>query len=225
MPAKSKILVAIGILALGIATSVFDPAIGGLVLSLSALTAAVLWLQGFTRTPAFVRQARQEAAAQRSPPRIQPDVSPQEYRLSLSRPAILLCYFAALVPLGISAYFFVESWNLPKDRGPLTLLGVAMLVFGAVMLLYAYRAPRRAVRINAQGLEADLMVGTRRLAWENILAVASRTSSLPRGGVINDHVVYGPDCSITIPAKLAGRDELMATILTHAPQRSSSNAL
>lgn len=216
MPIRSKILIAVAVLAFGVAASAVEPTIGGLLLTVTAFTAVVLWLQGFTRTPAFVRRARQAAAANPPAAGPPPDVPPREFKLQLSGSAVLGCYAAGGVPLVVGAYFFWSAANVPKDRGPLTVLGFGMTLFGAVMLLYAYRASRRGVRVGPQGLEADQLVGVRRIAWTDVVAVASRTSALPRGGVIHDHIVYGVDRSITIPAKLAGRDDLLAIIHAHA---------
>ncbi len=216
MPTRSKILIAVAVLAFGVAVSTIDPTIGGLLLTVTAFTAVVLWLQGFTRTPAFVRRARQAAAANPPAAGPPPDVPPREFKLQLSGGAVLGCYVAGVVPLAVGAYFFWSAANAPENRSPLAWLGVAMALFGAIMLLYAYRASRRSVRVGPQGLEADQLVGVRRIAWPDVVAVAGRTSVLPRGGVINDHIVYGVDCSITIPAKLAGRDELLAIIHAHA---------
>lgn len=221
MPVRSKLLIAGAALALGVAVSTVDPTLGGLLLTLAAFTTAVLWLQGFTRTPAFVRRARQAAAANPPAAGPPPDVPPREFKLQLGGAAVLGCYVAGVVPLAVGVYFFWAAANTPENRGPLAWLGFATALFGAVMLFYAYRATRRGVRVGPQGLEADQLVGVRRIAWHDVVAVASRTSALPRGGVINDHVVYGVDRSIMIPAKLAGRDELLAIIHTHAAGSSA----
>jgi hypothetical protein len=219
MNARTKLALGGTATALLIAGAVAAPEVGGLFLFVAGFTAVMLWVLGFTRTPAFVR-ARRKAAGDGLAPlaAAHAGVPERVFRVRINRWAIAFCYLVGLFPLALGLLTLAAAVSHPKERSTLIVLGVAITAFGTFFTYYAWRIGRMEVRIGPRGIDGDLLFGSRQIAWDDIVAVAQKTTKMYGQPVIVDHAVYSRDGEIILAAKLENRDELLAIVLAHALQ-------
>ena len=219
MSVKWNLWIGVVAAALLVAGAVTTSLVGGLFLFVAVFTAGILWLQGFTRTPTVVREKRKAAGAVVRPAAMSHSNVPEHvYRMRIRRLAIAFCYTVGLLPLALGVLTLAAAVGHPEERNTLIVLGTAITAFGAFMTYFAWRVGRMAVRIGPWGIDGDLLFGSQRIAWDDIVAVAKKTTKMYQAPVIVEHAVYSRDGAITLAAKLENRDELLAIVLAHAPQ-------
>ena len=198
-----------------------SPTTGNLLAFVTVFTAAGLWLLGFTRTPAFVRRARREAAArprEATGPRL--DVAEHTFRVSVKPSGQAVGYFTSAAVAASGAWVIFSGATDPRwgNNNDMVVLGSALVGTGLFLGYYLWRAGRGTVRVGPRGIDADVLLGKRSIAWDDIVIVCRYgVSGTGSAGQLESHVVHARDRFIRLPANLEHRDDLVATVLANCP--------
>jgi hypothetical protein len=218
MPLRQKVWLALAAAIVLLVLVWVAPAAGRPLAFITLFTVAGMWLLGFTRAPAPVRRARREAAAR--PRRLaepHPQVVEREFRVRAKRSGQLVAYVASAISMAGGVWLVVAGTADPRLGRDLVVLGAIVIGFGAFLGYFIWRAARFTIRTDSAGIEADVLMGRRHIAWDDIVIVCKEAYMW--GGyarVLEQRVAYTRDRFIALPPTLEQVDELVAIVLANA---------
>ena len=62
-----------------------------------------------------------------------------------------------------------------------------------------------------------VLFGSRQIVWDEVIAVAQKTTKMYQQPLFVEHTLYARDGEITLPIKLENRDELLAIVMANVP--------
>ena len=219
MPFKQKLWMACVAAALLLIAMRVSPTTGPMLAFITVVTTVGLWLLGFTRTPAIVRQARRAAGLRpRGSAEAHPQVPDRQFKVRVNRAGWAVSYLLCALGVGGGVWFGVLGVTDPKLGNDILVLGLVTVCASVLMGYFLWRSARLTIRTGPTGIESDVLFGRRQIAWDDIVIVCKLTD-LWHGQVRlgEQYVAYALDGFIKLPPQLENRDELVATLLANAP--------
>ncbi|MDZ4817734.1 MAG: PH domain-containing protein [Planctomycetota bacterium] len=211
---RTKILTTVAAILL-VTLYVVAPEIGKLCVFLAIFTGSILRLTGLIGKPAAVRQSLREAAVQAATPTPKrvPDREFLYPRFHWAAKGLLWLLGLFQSSIGLAMLFGATG-----DLGLRIGVSALPLLGAGIMFWLAIRIPRMQVRIGAEGIESRQLLGTYRIAWDEIVVV-SKIDYLMRGQYHSSaHKVYSKTTTITIGDRLLGYNELLEIINENRPE-------
>jgi hypothetical protein len=145
------------------------------------------------------------------------------YRVHWSVLALLygLAMFVAALAMGSSMVLRKHMvQGTMRDAALDLVLVITFLVGGLFLAWLAWRLPRLAIRVSQAGMEASKILGSARIAWEDVVSVVEEEVTVWIGGAPLTYVrrtIRSRYSSIVIPDKLLRLEELWNIIRSNVP--------